>query len=80
VTSWDQPASRMLAASLSVGLRVGLCRAESIRLKVRDVLMTRGCEALWIIRKRGARHMIAVHPETAQRQLAYLEAPEYADN
>jgi integrase len=70
----------MLAASRSVGLQVGLRRAEIIRLKVRDLLRPRGCEALRIIRKGGTRDTVAIHPETAQRLRAYLEAPEYADD
>jgi integrase/recombinase XerD len=47
---------------LSVGLQVGLRRSEIIRLKVRDLLTTRGCDALRIIRKGGKRDIIAIHP------------------
>jgi integrase/recombinase XerD len=65
-------------AILSVGLQVGLRRSEIIRLKVRDLLTTRGCEALRVIRKGGKRDIIAIHPETAQRLRAYLEAAGHA--
>ena len=41
-------------AMLSVGLQVGLCRSEIIRLNVRDLLTTRGCDARRVIRKRAS--------------------------
>ncbi len=65
-------------AMLSVGLQVGLRRSEIIRLKVRDLLTTHGCDALRIIRKGGKRDIIAIHPETAQRLRAYLQAAGHA--
>jgi integrase/recombinase XerD len=65
-------------AMLSVGLQVGLRRSEIVRLKVRDLLTTQGCEALRVIRKGGKRDIIAIHPETAQRLRAYLEAAGHA--
>jgi site-specific recombinase XerD len=67
-------------AMLSVGLQVGLRRSEIVRLKVRDLLTTRGRDALRIIRKGGKRDLIAIHPETAQRLRAYLEAAGHAQD
>jgi integrase/recombinase XerD len=67
-------------AMLSVGLQVGLRRSEIVRLNVRDLLTTRGCEALHVIRKGGKRDIIAIHPETAQRLRAYLKAAGHADD
>jgi integrase len=67
-------------AILSVGLQVGLRRSEIIRLKVRDLPTTYVCEALRIIRKAGKRDILTIHPETAQRLRAYLEAAGHADD
>jgi integrase/recombinase XerD len=64
---------------LSVGLQVGLRRSEIIRLRVRDLLTTRGCDALRIIRKGGKRDLMAIHPETAQSLRANLEAAGHVD-
>jgi hypothetical protein len=47
---------------------------EIIRLKVRDLLTTRRCDALWVTRKGGTREIMAIHPEIAQRLRAYLAA------
>jgi integrase/recombinase XerD len=67
-------------AMLSVGLQVSIRRSGIIRLKVRDLQTTRSCDALRIIRKGGKRDIMAVHPETAQRLRAYLEAAGHAND
>jgi site-specific recombinase XerD len=65
-------------AILSLGLQVGLRRSEIVRLKVRDLHMTAGYEALRITRKRGKCDVIAIPPETSQRLRAYLAAAGHA--
>jgi integrase/recombinase XerD len=61
-------------AILSLGLQVGLRRSEIVRLKVRDLLTNRGADALRLTRKGGKRDLLAIHPDTAQRLRAYLDA------
>jgi site-specific recombinase XerD len=65
-------------AILSLGLQVGLRRSEIVRLKVRDLHMTGGHEALRITRKRGTCDVIAIPAETVQRLRAYLAAAGHA--
>jgi integrase/recombinase XerD len=67
-------------AILAVGLQVGFRRSEIVRLKVRDLHTTGGCDALRVTRKRGIRAIVAIHPETAQRLRAYLAAAGHADD
>ena len=61
-------------AILSLGLQVGLRQSEIMRLKVRDLHTTGGYDALRVVRKRGKRDVLVIHPETAQRLRAYLAA------
>jgi site-specific recombinase XerD len=60
-------------AILSVGLQVGLRRAEIAALKVGDLHQNRGYDSLRVTRKGGRRDALAIHPQTATRLRAYLE-------
>jgi integrase/recombinase XerD len=64
-------------AILAVGLQLGLRRAEIAALKVGDLHQNRGFDSLRIVRKGGRRDALAVHPQTAQRIRAYLEAAKH---
>jgi site-specific recombinase XerD len=61
-------------AILSVGLQVGLRRAEIAALKVGDLHQNRGYDSLRVSRKGGRRDALAINPQTAARLRAYLEA------
>jgi len=65
-------------AILSVGLQVGLRRAEIAALKVGDLHQNRGYDSLRVTRKRGRRDALAINPQTAARIRAYLEASGHA--
>jgi site-specific recombinase XerD len=67
-------------AILSVGLQVGLRRAEIAALSVEDLHQNRGFDSLRIVRKGGRRDALAIHPNVAQRIRAYLEAAGHADD
>jgi integrase/recombinase XerD len=58
---------------LSVGLQVGLRRAEIAALKVGDPHQNRGYDSLRVTRKGGRRDALAINPQTAARLRAYLE-------
>jgi len=60
-------------AILSVGLQVGLRRAEIAALTVGDLHQNRGLDALRLTRKGGRRDSLAINPQTAARIRAYLE-------
>jgi integrase/recombinase XerD len=60
-------------AILSVGLQVGLRRAEIAALELGDLHQNRGYDSLRVVRKGGRRDALAIHPQTAQRIRAYLE-------
>jgi len=73
----DAPPADTLAglrdrAILSVGLQVGLRRAEIAALKVGDLHQNRGFDALRVSRKGGRRDALAINPQTAARIRAYL--------
>jgi integrase/recombinase XerD len=61
-------------AILSVGLQVGLRRAEIAALTVGDLHQNRGYDSLRVARKGGRRDALAINPQTAARLRAYLEA------
>jgi len=61
-------------AILSVGLQVGLRRAEIAALKVGDLHQNRGYDSLRVMRKGGPREALAINPQTATRIRAYLDA------
>jgi site-specific recombinase XerD len=61
-------------AILSIGLQVGLRRAEIATLKVGDLHQNRGYDSLRVMRKGGRRDALAINPQTAARLRAYLEA------
>jgi len=61
-------------AILSVGLQVGLRRAEIAALTVGDLHQNRGYDSLRVHRKGGRRDALAINPQTAARLRAYLEA------
>jgi site-specific recombinase XerD len=65
-------------AILSVGLQVGLRRAEIAALKVGDLHQNRGYDSLRVARKGGRRDALAINPQTAARIRAYLEASGHA--
>ncbi len=74
----DAPVENTLIGSrdraiLSVGLQVGLRRAEIAGLKVGDLHQNRGFDALRLTRKGGRRDALAINPQTAQRIRTYLE-------
>lgn len=74
----DAPAADTVAglrdrAILSVGLQVGLRRAEIAALTVGDLHQNRGLDALRLTRKGGRRDALAINPQTAVRIRAYLE-------
>ena len=73
----DAPAADTVAgardrAILSVGLQVGLRRAEIAALTVGDLHQNRGFDALRLTRKGGRRDALAINPQAAQRLRAYL--------
>jgi integrase len=67
-------------AILSVGLQVGLRRAEIAALKVGDLHQNRGFDSLRVTRKGGRRDALAINPQTAARLHAYLERAGHADD
>ena len=67
-------------AILSVGLQIGLRRAEMAALTVEDLHQNRGYDSLWIVRKGGKRDGLAIHPSAAQRIRVYLHAAGHADD
>ena len=67
-------------AILAVGLQVGLRRAEIASLTVEDLHQNRGYDSLRITRKGGRHDALAVHPNTAKRLKAYIEAAGHADD
>jgi integrase/recombinase XerD len=74
----DAPAEDTVAglrdrALLSVGLQVGLRRAEIAALKVGDLHQNRGYDSLRVVRKGGRRDALAINPQTAARLRAYLD-------
>jgi integrase/recombinase XerD len=58
---------------LSVGLQVGLRRAEIAALTVGDLDQNRGYDSLRVMRKGGRRDALAINPQTAARLRAYLD-------
>ena len=74
----DLPAENTVAglrdrAILSVGLQVGLRRAEIAALTVGDLHQNRGYDSLKVMRKGGRRDALAINPQTAARLRAYLD-------
>ena len=67
-------------AILSVGLQVGLRRAEIVQLTVGDLHENRGYPSLWVVRKGGKREGVAINPMTHQRIKAYLEQCAHKDD
>jgi site-specific recombinase XerD len=65
-------------AILSVGLQVGLRRAEIASLKVGDLHQNRGYDSLRVVRKGGRHEALAINPQTAQRIKTYLEGAKHA--
>src|SRR5580704_7076193 len=75
----DLPAEDTIAglrdrAILSVGLQVGLRRAEIASLTVGDLHQNRGYDSRRVMRKGGRRDALAINPQTAARLRAYLDA------
>jgi integrase/recombinase XerD len=67
-------------AILSVGLQVGLRRAEIAALRVGDLHQNRGYDSLRVVRKGGRRDALAINPQTAARLRAYLERSGHAED
>jgi integrase/recombinase XerD len=67
-------------AILSVGLQLGLRRAEIAALKVGDLHQNRGYDSLRIIRKGGRRDALAIHPNAAKRIRDYLHMSGHGDD
>jgi site-specific recombinase XerD len=65
-------------AILSVGLQVGLRRAEISALIVGDLHQNRGYDSVRVTRKGGRREALAINPQTAARLRAYLERAGHA--
>ncbi len=81
----DAPSPDTLAgmrdrAILSVGLQVGLRRAEIAGLSVDDLHQNRGYDALRLTRKGGRRDALAIHPQAAQRIREYLDLAGHGDD
>src|SRR5882762_4338697 len=75
----DLPAEDTVAglrdrAILSIGLQVGLRRAEIAALTVGDLHQNRGYDSLRVMRKGGRRDALAINPQTAARLRAYFDA------
>jgi integrase/recombinase XerD len=64
-------------AILSVGLQVGLRRAEIAALRVGDLHQNRGYDSLRVMRKGGRRDALAINPQTAARIRTYLDAADH---
>ena len=67
-------------AILSIGLQVGLRRAEIANLKVSDLHENRGFDSLHIVRKGGRKEAMAINPQSAQRIKSYLLVAGYAED
>ncbi len=81
----DAPAADTVAglrdrAILSVGLQVGLRRAEIAALTVGDLHQNRGLDALRLTRKGGRRDALAINPQTAARIRLYLDLAGHGDD
>ena len=81
----DSPATESVQglrdrAILAVGLQVGFRRAEVASLQVKSLHQNRGYDSLWVKRKGGKRHSVAIHPQVAQRIRDYLAAGGHADD
>lgn len=67
-------------AILSVGLQVGLRRAEIAALTVGDLHQNRGYDSLRVIRKGGRRDALAINPQTAARIRTYIYKAGHEDD
>ncbi|NLE59481.1 MAG: tyrosine-type recombinase/integrase, partial [Planctomycetes bacterium] len=67
-------------AILSVGLQVGLRRAEIAALRVGDLHVNRGFDSLRVVRKRAKKDALAINPQAAQRLRTYLVATGHAED
>jgi integrase/recombinase XerD len=67
-------------AILSIGLQVGLRRAEIAALTVGDFHQNRGYDSLRVVRKGGRRDALAINPQTAARLRDYLAASGQGDD
>ncbi len=65
-------------AILSIGLQVGLRRAEIAALRVGDLHQNRGFDSLRVVRKGNRKDALAIHPQAAQRVRDYLTAAGHA--
>ena len=67
-------------AILSVGLQVGLRRAEIAALRVGDLHVNWGFDSLRVVHKGAKKDALAINPQTVQRIRAYLDAATHADD
>ena len=80
VPSLDTVAGLRDRAILSVGLQVGLRRAEIAALAVGDLHQNRGFDFLRVTRKGGRREALAINPQAAARIRAYLAQAGHAED
>ena len=80
VPALDTVAGLRDRAILSVGLQVGLRRAEIASLTVGDLHQNRGYDALRLTRKGGRRDALAINPQAAARIRAYLEKAGHGED
>ena len=80
VPSLDTVAGLRDRAILSVGLQVGLRRAEIAALTVGDLHQNRGFDSLRVTRKGGRREALAINPQAAARIRAYLAQAGHAED
>ena len=80
VPSLDPVAGLRDRAILSVGLQVGLRRAEIAALTVGDLHQNRGFDSLRVTRKGGRREALAINPQAAARIRAYLVQAGHAED
>ena len=78
--SGDTVAGLRDRAILSVGLQVGLRRAEIAALAVGDLHQNRGFDALRVTRKGGRRDALAINPQATTRIRAYLELAGHGED
>ena len=78
--SLDTVAGLRDRAILSVGLQVGLRRAEIAALAVGDLHQNRGFDSLRVTRKGGRREALAINPQAATRIRAYLAQAGHAED
>ncbi len=65
---------------LTVGLQIGLCRAEIAGLSVCDLHQSRGYDSMRLTGEGGRRGVLAINPQAAARIRAYLKKAGYGED